>query len=151
MRISFDNREKLSDFLFFLYLCGLSCFKRGYGFDAFFCRFTFVIMVAWEILRIFIDYDNKLVLGKGLKWYLVFVGYYFLSFAWGGYHDGMYYINNIFQIIGVALFLDRKIGFLDIYDIIEGCMEKHRTVQDPDVDTILNAEREAYSCIEASY
>ncbi len=51
----------------------------------------------------------------------------------------------------VALFLDRKIGFLDIYDIIEGCMEKHRAVQDPDVDTILNAEQEAYSCIEASY
>lgn len=51
----------------------------------------------------------------------------------------------------VALFLDRKIGFLDIYDIIEGCMEKHRAVQDPDVDTILNAEQEAYNCIEASY
>lgn len=48
----------------------------------------------------------------------------------------------------VALFLDRKIGFLDIYDIIEGCMERHKPVQDPDVDTILSAEQEAYGIID---
>lgn len=51
----------------------------------------------------------------------------------------------------VALFLDRKIGFLDIYDIIEGCMEAHRTVDKPDVERILEAETEAYSFIEGRW
>lgn len=48
----------------------------------------------------------------------------------------------------VAMFLDRKIGFLDIYDIIEECMEAHRPVAEPDVMQILSAEQEAYSHIE---
>ena len=51
----------------------------------------------------------------------------------------------------VELFLARKIGFLEIYDIIEGCMQDHRTVDLPDVDTILNAEREAYEYIESRW
>ncbi|MBR6486541.1 MAG: 1-deoxy-D-xylulose-5-phosphate reductoisomerase [Lachnospiraceae bacterium] len=51
----------------------------------------------------------------------------------------------------VELFLARKIGFLEIYDIIEGCMQDHRTVDLPDVDAILNAEREAYEYIESRW
>ena len=51
----------------------------------------------------------------------------------------------------VAMFLERKIGFLEIYDIIESCMEGHTLVADPDVEQILSAEREAYSFIESRW
>lgn len=51
----------------------------------------------------------------------------------------------------VAMFLDRKIGFLDIYDIIEECMEAHRNADAPDVERILDAEREVISYIEGRW
>ena len=40
----------------------------------------------------------------------------------------------------VALFLDHKIGFLDIYRIIEGAMNRHRTIENPDLGQILSVE-----------
>ena len=49
----------------------------------------------------------------------------------------------------VALFLNRKIGFLDIAELIEACMEHHRRMEDPDVDEILAAEAETYEYIAA--
>lgn len=50
----------------------------------------------------------------------------------------------------VALFLDKKIRFLDIYDLIQGAMEAHKTIQDPSVEQILEAEAEAYDYIMRS-
>ncbi|MDE7249764.1 MAG: 1-deoxy-D-xylulose-5-phosphate reductoisomerase, partial [Lachnospiraceae bacterium] len=47
----------------------------------------------------------------------------------------------------VALFLDKKIRFLDIYDLIQGAMESHKTIQNPSVEQILEAEAEAYDYI----
>lgn len=47
----------------------------------------------------------------------------------------------------VALFLDKKIRFLDIYDLIRGAMEAHKTIQNPSVEQILEAEAEAYDYI----
>ena len=49
----------------------------------------------------------------------------------------------------VSLFLNRKIGFLDIAELIEACMEHHRRMEDPDVDEILAAEAETYEYIAA--
>lgn len=43
----------------------------------------------------------------------------------------------------VARFLDHKIGFLDIYDDIEKAMDDHRVIQNPSVDEILEAEKNA--------
>ena len=40
----------------------------------------------------------------------------------------------------VALFLDRKIGFLDIYRILESCMDRHDTIAGPSLDDILQTE-----------
>ncbi len=51
----------------------------------------------------------------------------------------------------VALFLDHKIGFLDIYDIIEGSMEAHNITYMPDVDTILQAEAQTYDYIDSRW
>lgn len=47
----------------------------------------------------------------------------------------------------VALFLDRKISYLQITDIIEAAMERCRFVEHPDVDEILATEQEAYEFI----
>ena len=47
----------------------------------------------------------------------------------------------------VALFLDRRIGYLEITDLIRGAMEHHKLVENPNVDEILAAERAAYEWI----
>ncbi len=48
----------------------------------------------------------------------------------------------------VALFLERKIAFLDIYSIIEACMEAHSIIPEPDLDEILAAEKWVYDFID---
>lgn len=48
----------------------------------------------------------------------------------------------------VALFLDKKIKFLEIYDIIQGAMENHKVITNPSVDEVLAAELTAYEYIE---
>lgn len=48
----------------------------------------------------------------------------------------------------VALFLDRKIGFLDIPELIGRCMESHRVKESPSVEEILDTEAETYDKIE---
>lgn len=51
----------------------------------------------------------------------------------------------------VALFLARKIGFLDIYDVIAGAMEQHHRIEQPSLEEILAAEQETYEWIAAKY
>ncbi len=51
----------------------------------------------------------------------------------------------------VALFLERKISFLQITDIIEDCMLHHSPAADPDLDDILAAEQETYAHIGEKY
>lgn len=48
----------------------------------------------------------------------------------------------------VALFLDEKIRFLQIYELIEECMEAHKPVANPSVEEILAAEQECYEYID---
>ena len=48
----------------------------------------------------------------------------------------------------VALFLDRKIRYLQIPEIIQACMEAHRNIEAADVETILKAEQETYEFIK---
>ncbi len=48
----------------------------------------------------------------------------------------------------VSLFLDKKIRFLQIYELIEACMAHHRKIEVPDVNQILEAESEAYDFIK---
>lgn len=49
----------------------------------------------------------------------------------------------------VSLFLDRKIRFLEIYDLIRGAMERHKVIPDPSVEEILSAEKEAGEYIDS--
>ncbi len=48
----------------------------------------------------------------------------------------------------VALFLDRKIRYLQIPEIIQACMESHRNIGDPTVEEILKTEQETYEFIK---
>lgn len=56
-------------------------------------------------------------------------------------------IFNAVNELAVSLFLNRRIGFLDITDLIGEAMEAHRTVKDPGVEEILEAEQEAHRFI----
>lgn len=47
----------------------------------------------------------------------------------------------------VALFLEKKISFLQITELIEQCMQKHLVKENPSVEEILEAEQEAYAMI----
>lgn len=47
----------------------------------------------------------------------------------------------------VALFLDRRIGYLQITEMIQACMERHHNIANPTVEQILETERETYEYI----
>lgn len=49
----------------------------------------------------------------------------------------------------VALFLDRKIQFLDIYDIIEDTMNAHKVIENPTLEEVLKTEQWVYEHIES--
>ena len=53
-------------------------------------------------------------------------------------------VFNAANELAVARFLDGKIGFTDIYEIIKKAMNAHRTIQSPNLEEILDAEREVY-------
>lgn len=49
----------------------------------------------------------------------------------------------------VALFLGRKIQFLDIYDIIEDTMNAHKVIENPTLEEVLETEQWVYEHIES--
>ena len=51
----------------------------------------------------------------------------------------------------VAKFLDRKIGFLDIPEIIGSCMAEHKVTENPTVEQILETEAATYELIESRW
>ena len=51
----------------------------------------------------------------------------------------------------VSLFLNRKIGFLDIYEIIENAMNEHEVILNPTVEEIINIEQDVYKRIEGRW
>lgn len=51
----------------------------------------------------------------------------------------------------VSLFLNRKIRFLQIPEIIEMCMDVHKKRENPDVEEILSAEQETYELIQSKF
>lgn len=74
-----------------------------------------------------------------------------LAFAYEALRAGgsMPTVFNAANEKAVSLFLDRKIRFLEIYDLIQGAMEAHKTVADPSVEEILETEAAAYEYIES--
>ena len=60
-------------------------------------------------------------------------------------------VYNAANEYAVGKFLNREISYLTIIDMIEGAMEHHKVVENPDVDAILAAERETYEYIESRW
>ena len=51
----------------------------------------------------------------------------------------------------VGRFLDYRIGYLDIIEIIESSMAHHQVIANPNLDEILETERETYAYIESRW
>lgn len=60
-------------------------------------------------------------------------------------------VFNAANELAVRKFLEEKIGFLDIYDMIGQSMERHRSIENPSLEEILAAENETYQWIESRW
>ena len=60
-------------------------------------------------------------------------------------------VFNAANELAVKKFLEEKIGFLDIYEIIGQAMEQHKRIENPDLEEILSTEQETYQWIESRW
>ena len=56
-------------------------------------------------------------------------------------------VLNAANEAAVAMFLERRIGYLQIPEMIRYCMERHQNIADPSVEQILETEQETYAYI----
>lgn len=60
-------------------------------------------------------------------------------------------VFNAANELAVAKFLDRKIKYLEIIEIIEACMSEHKIIANPTVEEILDVEQSVYEKIESRW
>ena len=60
-------------------------------------------------------------------------------------------VFNAANELAVKKFLEEKIGFLDIYEIIAQSLERHKKIEHPDLDEILSVEQDTYQWIESRW
>ncbi len=60
-------------------------------------------------------------------------------------------VYNAANEYAVAKFLNKKISFLEIYEMIQCCMEQHKVINNPTVEEILDTERWVYEMIESRW
>ena len=72
-----------------------------------------------------------------------------LAYEAGRMGGSMPTVLNAANEKAVALFLDRQIGYLEITDIIEKCMQAHHNIADPSLEDILAVEQDVYRRIES--
>lgn len=60
-------------------------------------------------------------------------------------------VMNAANEYAVAKFLNKDIGFLQIYDMIEYAMNRHHTIENPDLAQILDVERETCECLDKEW
>ncbi|SET01388.1 1-deoxy-D-xylulose-5-phosphate reductoisomerase [[Clostridium] polysaccharolyticum] len=60
-------------------------------------------------------------------------------------------VYNAANELAVSMFLKKKISYLEIVDSIEYAMEKHRFIENPSVEQILEAEQETYHNLEEKW
>lgn len=60
-------------------------------------------------------------------------------------------VFNAANECAVAKFLDKKIRFLEIPEIIQYCMESHKKIENPTVEQILDTEQATYERIESRW
>ncbi len=56
-------------------------------------------------------------------------------------------VYNAANELAVSMFLDEKISFLQIYELIEEAMKRHKKIENPSFEQILETEKEAYEAI----
>ena len=73
-----------------------------------------------------------------------------LDFAYSAIKAGgsMPTVFNAANEKAVALFLDKKIKFLQIYEIIDACMKAHNLIDNPNLKQILDTEQWVYNFID---
>lgn len=102
IKISYNTLAKC---IFFIYMCASLAHNGGSGFDALFVRGSFVFLLAFEVLYLLCQSGRERVkLSDIFCWYLLFIGYYFISMIWGDLDDGFYYLGNFIQIV-VTIFV----------------------------------------------
>lgn len=74
-----------------------------------------------------------------------------LAYKAGETGGSMPTVYNAANEKAVSLFLEGKISYLEITEIIEACMERHKVVSNPDVEQILLAEQDTYRYIAGEY
>ena len=74
-----------------------------------------------------------------------------LAFEAGKEGGSLPTVLNAANELAVSKFLERKIKYLEIPEIIEHCMQAHKTIADPSVDEILQTEQEVYEQIESRW
>lgn len=76
-----------------------------------------------------------------------------LKYAYDAIEEGgsMPAVLNAANELATSKFLNKKIRFLEIYDIIEFCMAHHDTIKNPTVEDILDIERNIYEIIESRW
>lgn len=71
-----------------------------------------------------------------------------LAYEVGRKGGSMPTVYNAANEKAVAMFLDRKIGYLDIIEVIEYALSTHQWLQNPSIDEILSIEQEVYRKID---
>ncbi len=71
-----------------------------------------------------------------------------LAFEAGRRGGSLPTVFNAANELAVAMFLDRKIRYLQIPEIIQTCMENHKNIEEPTVEQILKTEKETYEFIK---
>lgn len=74
-----------------------------------------------------------------------------LAFEAGRTGGSLPTVFNAANELAVSKFLERKIKYLEIPEIIEYCMQKHTIIGNPSVDEILQTEQEVYEQIESRW
>ncbi len=72
-----------------------------------------------------------------------------LAYDAGQAGGSMLTVFNAANEKAVAMFLERKAGYLDITRIIKECMQKHKNIDNPSLSDILEIEQDVYSFIES--
>ncbi len=74
-----------------------------------------------------------------------------LAFEAGRAGGSLPTVFNAANELAVSKFLDRKIKYLEIPEIIETCMKNHKNISNPTVEEILQTEKEVYEQIESRW
>lgn len=74
-----------------------------------------------------------------------------LAYQAGKTGGSMLTVFNASNEKAVAMFLENRVGFLDIPKMIKECMQAHKNIINPSLDDILEVEKDVYKFIETKY